>query len=109
MNPTTVTRLRATTSIDGRGSQVRDWLNASTEIIENVLVAPAAAGESHDNGREAVNRGWELFGLTSIDLLATDRVLIDGATFEVDGEPERWNSPWGGVHGLKAKLKRVEG
>lgn len=109
MNPSTVSRLRAVTSTDGRGSQIRDWANASSAEIEGVFLAPASSGEGHNDSRESVGKGWSLFSLNPLDLLATDRVQANGLTFEVDGEPEAWDSPWGGISGVTAKLTRVEG
>jgi hypothetical protein len=83
---------RATTTEDPYGNQSRDWTRASATRVEGCSVQPVLGAEQ-TVGRETVVSRWQLFAPDHIDLLATDRVEWDGGTYEVDGEPQRWDFP----------------
>jgi hypothetical protein len=50
-------------------------------------------GAENTVGRDTIVSRWQLFAPDGTDLLATDRVEFQGATYEVDGEPQRWDFP----------------
>jgi hypothetical protein len=59
--------------------------------------------ETNTNGREGVPVGLTIYTRRSADIRATDRVVLRGDTYRVDGEPAVWPD------GLVLHLERVEG
>lgn len=106
----TVTVLRAPLVADRYGSQVRDWTAAARTDVDGVSIQPSGSIEDVRD-RELVTNTYTLFTSRGqdIDLLATDRVQWNGITLQVDGDPNRWPAPGGGVHHVEAKLKQVAG
>lgn len=105
-----VTRLRAPTTTDRYGGTIRDWDNAVEKALDGWSVAPRHEAEDHDNGRQGVLVGYTLYGPAGTDVLPSDRLVIRGATHEVDGETGVWTSPWTNVTaGVEIHAKRVDG
>lgn len=106
----TVTVVRAPLAAGRYGGQTRDWSSATRTPYTGVSVQPAGSTEDVRDREELVNR-FQLFTSRGqdIDLLATDRVEWGGLTLQVDGDPNRWPAPGGGVHHVEASLKRVAG
>ncbi len=50
---------------------------------------------------------WRLFLLPDIAIGPTDRVVVDGESFEVDGRPDVLATPRG-PHHIEARLRRVD-
>lgn len=100
-----VTRLRAPLVDGPYGNQTRDWANA-TAVTYAAEVQPVSSTEEVVNQQRTETR-WRLFLGPSADLEATDRILWDGDTYEVDGEVER-HKRRGALHHLEAVLLRVE-
>lgn len=93
---------------DGYGNQVLDWPNATETAVAGCRVQPER-GSEYTVDREAVATRWRLFGPDGMDLEATDRIVHQGATYEVEGSVERWPSPTGALAHVEARLVRVEG
>ena len=106
----TVTVIRAPLIANRYGGQVRDWDNAVRTDVDGVSIQPAATTEDVRD-RELLTNRFTLFTSRGrdIDLLATDRVQWNGLTLQVDGDPNRWPAPGGGVHHVEAALKQVTG
>lgn len=106
----TITVLRAPLVADRYGGQIRDWTNATRTDVDGVSIQPAATTEDIRD-RELLVNTYNLFTSRGqdIDLLATDRIAWNGLTLQVDGDPNRWPAPGGGVHHVEAKLKQVSG
>lgn len=108
----TIVRLRPGSATDAYGNPVRDWTAASSATLTGVAVQPATGrAETADGIRDTAVSRWLLFtpiGSGDLDLLATDRVVYDGMTLEVDGEVSRWPDPLtGGVSKVEATLRRA--
>jgi hypothetical protein len=105
----TVTRQRPTTTTDGYGDTTVDW-SAPTSVDLTVRgVEPVSSTENND-GRQAVITGFRVYLPTGADVLPGDRVVLRGATYEVDGEPADWRSPWNSnLGGVVVALKAVTG
>lgn len=88
----TVTVVRATTTEDSYGNPVRNWGAASQSAVSGCSVQPVE-GDEQTVGRNTVVSRWRLYAPPSTDLLASDRVVYDGDTYEVDGEVQRWDFP----------------
>lgn len=101
-----ITRVRAALVEGPYGNQERDWDNAPPGVVYPAEVQPVSSTEDVVNQQQTVTR-WRLFLGPSAGLVATDRVLWDGGTYEVDGDVERWKRR-GVLHHLQAVLMRVE-
>lgn len=101
--PHTVTRLRAEVVVGYGGQQVRDWGDAA-RVAMPANVQPETQSELTEN-RQTTVTGWSLFLPPGSSLLATDRVLHDGMTLEVDGDVEDWTR--GDRGHIKARLVKV--
>lgn len=106
----TVTVQRAPALVDGQGNVTpqRDWANATSATYEGVSVQPASTRETWDAQGVAVTVDWQLFTRPGqvVDIRADDRVLWDGRTLEVVGEPQVWKHPTrAGVHHVEVMLR----
>lgn len=101
------TRLRADL-IDTRSGQTRDWDNAAELAMKGWLSQATAIEDEDTPGRDARITGTVLVLPADTDVLATDRVSIDGQVYDVDGPPNR---PWtpDGEHHVLVQLRLVEG
>ena len=105
----TVTRLRATTTTDGYGDTVTDWSSPSSLVLSARGVEPVSSSEDND-GRQAVITGFRVYLGAGADVLAGDRVVMRGTTYDVDGQPADWRSPWGtSLGGIVVALTAVSG
>lgn len=105
--PHTVTRLRPPLVEDRRGDERRDWPNAEATPDLRVWVQQRSATEQVDATRDEQRTSWLMFSGVN-DWLTTDRVLWQGRTFEVDGEPQVLQTPRG-FHHVEVSLLRVAG
>jgi hypothetical protein len=102
-----VTRLRAAMVDDGHGNMVPDWTMPDTLAIDGCSVQPGASQEDLVN-RDASLIEYTVWMPAGVDVLATDRITIAGRDpFEIDGEPERWET--GILDHVKVLLKRWVG
>ena len=99
-----IVRRRAPLVTGAYGKQVRDWAQA-TSVTYQAEVQPVSSTEDVVNAAETETR-WRIWLHPSADLAASDRVVWDGATYEVDGDVERWKER-GRLHHLRAVLVRV--
>lgn len=99
-----ITRKRAPLVTDRYGKQVRDW-SAAASVDYPAEVQPVSSTENVVNQARTETR-WRVWLGPSADLAATDRVVWDGVTFEVEGDVERWKRR-GRLHHLRAVLVRV--
>jgi hypothetical protein len=102
----TVTRQRGTASEGSHGEPVTDWTAPATAVypaeVQPVSTAEALAAQQRTETR------WKAFLPYYADVEPTDRIVWDGDTYEVDGEPERWKRRAVGHH-LELFLIRWEG
>lgn len=101
----TVTVQRAGLVTD-HGAQVPDWTNPTVHAVTGCSVQPAGGSEDRVN-RDAVTTQFTLYAPLDADVRATDRVVFDGVTFEVDGPPRRWAT--GVLDHIEANLRVVNG
>lgn len=106
----TVVVERAPALVDGQGNPTpqRDWANATSTTYEGVSVQPASTQETWDARGVAVTVDLMLYTRPGqvVDIRADDRVLWDGRTLEVVGEPQVWKHPMrAGVHHLEVMLR----
>ena len=105
----TVTRLRADRLRDDAGllQPTRDWENATTTEITGVSVQPVTTSETRDAGGVLTTDEWRLYGPrgVKVDLVNGDRVVWDGRTLDVIGEPQSWPGLTSGWHHSEIVLK----
>lgn len=105
-------RLRAPMVEDRYKNLKPDWADPDRLTVSAVNVQPANRSSSSEDtvDRQVSVTEWDLQTPqgVDIDLLATDRLEVDGMVLEVVGEVARWPDPFGpGVHHVEARLKRV--
>lgn len=86
----TITVQRAPLADVGHNDVRPDWSQAVEHDVDGCSVQPGASAEVLD-GRDATVVRWTVFAPAGTDVLASDRVVYGGGTYEVDGEPLRHN------------------
>lgn len=79
-------------------------------LIEGAAVAPRSTDDNNDRGRQGVIVGLSLYTPYGADLIYTDQVEVDGAVYDIEGEPGKWKNPltsW--EAGIEVALKRAAG
>lgn len=108
----TVTRLRATAKLDRSSGEMTgaDWISPSTLVILGCAFDPGTSTEPLERGRDAVLTQPTVYAPAGSDVLAGDRLVVRGRTWEVDGDPGDFRSPFTGWHpGVAIALKAVSG
>ena len=75
--------------------------------VDGCSVQPGSSSEQEDQ-RTTVTTTWRAFLPGGTDLRATDRLIWDGRTFEVVGEPDVWTID-GEAHHVQASLRLIRG
>ncbi len=108
----TVTILRATPGgVDPYGDPIAGGI---VEVdVPGCAVAPRMSHEQfavQARGRQGVIVGLTLYCPPRTDLRSDDQVRVRGETYDTEGEPGDWRSPYTGVErGLEVALRRAEG
>lgn len=103
-------RVHSGSSDDGFGNEVDAWADAVDVSVYGV--APGVPGEDYEPGRVASKIPLFVLGPTSVlgSVTARDRIVWDGAEFEVDGEPEVFDfGPFTYTPGTRVRIVRVGG
>lgn len=101
-----VTRLRPTFTRDSHGNDSEDWSDPASLLIPGCSVQPGVTSEDRQN-RDTTLIAFTVIAPAGIDVLSTDRIVYSGNTYEIDGEPERWET--GILDHTNLYLKRWEG
>ena len=106
----TVTRLRnEQTGVDRYNNPVYSTVEAD---IPGALFDPGSSGETVTVGRAVLTSTPTLYWLREWpDLVAGDRVRVDGVVYEVEGRPAAWTDDLSGTDlgGLVVTLRAVSG
>lgn len=108
----TVTRLRATLIEDPYSDEETEpaWEFPSELAITGCGFNPGDSSEPVQTARGAVITKPEVYAPADADVLAGDRLVIRGDTYDVSGRPQRWISPFTGwAPGIVISLDLVEG
>lgn len=78
--------------------------------VEDCAQFPAGSLE-RNFGQETVEWDVDLFAPFTADIIAADVILLPGDTdrYQVQGKPQKWESPDGWQPGMVVKLKAVSG
>lgn len=100
-------------------NRLGDLVVVEEQVVRGCGVAPRTSSElggsyqgiSGTAGRTTVTTGLTLFAPSDIQITARHRVrLSDGTTWQVQGDPGRWESPFTGwAPGVVVELDRVTG
>jgi hypothetical protein len=96
-------------SVTGQDSDGNDTYT-ETQTATTAVFAPGGSAELTSGG-DTVTTQPTLYGVdTALPVKATDRFIIDGLSFEVDGDPQKYDDPFTGWQpGLVVPLRRVTG
>lgn len=75
----------------GTGTQP-DWVNTTTAAVDGCSVQPAPA-DDYTIDRDTFLVRWVVWAPPTISVTATDRIVWDGDTYDIDGEVLRWDFP----------------
>lgn len=93
------------TVTDTYGNVLDDWTNPTQLVLRNVLVAPRTSSDATGPERNGVVIGLSIYlRSTSTVIPSNARFVIDGRTYELEGEAAVWQRT-----GVEVALKRVEG
>lgn len=105
--PHQITILTAGETVDDYGNTVQTWAAPAARTAA-AYVRPAPASEDIAD-RDAVTAQWQVH-TNDLAVSALNRVVYDGVTYEVDGQPLTWKTLPGGRTGhTKLLLRRVDG
>ncbi len=85
MLPDDVSVIRMVNLPDGAGGQQVSWESMGTTLKGRLASATKAPTETQEGGRQLAIIGWKLLLPWDADIQATDRLEINGETFEVNG------------------------
>jgi hypothetical protein len=88
-----VTLLSANAEVDDLGDS--DAAAPSSSLWGPCAIAPRTSAERVDSRSPAVITGLTVYG-PLVAIKATDRLVINGDTYEVEGVPGDWSSPFTG-------------
>lgn len=116
MLPHRITILTRGTATDAYGNTVPDWVTATSRTAaayvrpaSSSTGGPTSGDEYVDVGRDVIDRSFQVH-TNDAAINALDRVVHDGVTYEVDGQPAIWTSAPGGRLGhTKFRMRRVDG
>lgn len=101
-----VFRLRPARIRDRYQKLVDDWTNAQPVSIGICVFVPDNSDETFVNGERVISR-YRLAAPKDADLSAGDRIVVEGVTYLVDGDPAQVPSPSGRLDYTEAFAVRM--
>lgn len=79
-------------------------------VVAGCAVAPRYSTEPTERGRQGVVVGLTVYAPAGTDIVSTDRILIAGVEYTIDGQPAEWSHPMTGwAPGLEVAITRAVG
>lgn len=103
-----IVRLRPGTKME-RGSEVPDWDDPDTLVINGCSVQPASTSLTQDGRIEGVADGLTVYAPAGADVQAGDRVEYAGNVYTINGDVLSWPSASGTLDHLHLNLMRWRG
>lgn len=101
---------RAGSAADRYGNVSIDWTNPVSTTVAGWLDTNLRRMGEDDKNRDQVESDGSCFLPGSADVRGTDRLIINGATYQVWGQPAPVLRPgWPGIHHIECRIKRFEG
>lgn len=104
----TITRIRPGKRVI-RGSEIFDWSAPDTLEIGGCSVQPAGTALSQDGRIQGITDGYTCYMPPGSDVITGDRIIYNGNTYTINGEPRPWNSPTGRASNIILNLERWSG
>lgn len=105
----TIVRVRETPGgFDEYGDPVEGTTSRLT--LTDAFTAPRSSEDNNDRGRQGVIVGLSLYAPYGTDLVFTDKIEVDGVSYDIEGDPGYWRNPlttW--EAGVEVALKRSAG
>lgn len=80
------------------GNQVTTW-DTFTAVPSAGIVQPVSTSKGDKSeGRRQVTTGYRIYIPGAAPVTAQDRIVWNGLTLEIDGDPEFWPEPDGAIH-----------
>jgi hypothetical protein len=93
LGPHTVTVVRAGSKPSDYGTGVvPDW-DAATRVDYTGCSVQFLSGEEYTADRDVTIDRWQVWVDVTTDVVSTDRIEWAGASYEIDGEVQRWEFP----------------
>jgi hypothetical protein len=107
----TVTQVKKRIVPNVRDKYGNDTYATTTVQLSGCLVEPRLTfGTENTAGQEHVGRGLDLFCIdVDADIQPTDRFIIDGDSYEVDGPTNRYHGSFLGNDYCHVNLERITG
>lgn len=104
-----ITRIRPGTQTV-RGSVIYDWSESKVSklVIKGCSIQPATTSLSQDGRVLAINEQMTAYLPEGSDVKAGDRIIFDGNTFTINGDPKKWTGPFTRSN-IQLNLTRWEG
>ncbi|MFF1820391.1 hypothetical protein ACFVWG_24005 [Kribbella sp. NPDC058245] len=91
LGPHTITVVRPGTKPAEYGNTTQpDWANPTATTVAGCSVQPIPA-PAYTVDQDSSQTRWSVWAPGGTDVQATDRVLWNGDTYDVDGAPQRWH------------------
>ena len=103
-----ITRLRPGAKTE-RGSSVPDWTAATSLIITGCSIQPAATSLDTEGRVLSIEDAATVYAPKGADVKAGDRIVANGLTYEIRGEPRTWGSASGRLNHIQLNLVRWRG
>jgi len=103
-----ITRIRPGTKTE-RGSEVPDWDDPDTLVINGCSVQPASTALTQDGRVEGITDGLTVYAPAGADVHAGDRVEYAGNVYTINGDVLSWPSASGTLDHLHLNLVRWRG
>lgn len=104
-----ITIKRAGSSTDRYGNANIDWAHPTLTTVSGWLDINQRRMEEDDKNRSGGEMDGSAYLPAGTDVESTDRLLIDGSTYEIFGIPAPIYRPGWGVHHIECRIKRFEG
>lgn len=108
----TVTRQRANVAIDPYSNEpsAANWATPDEVLIPGVAFDPGSSVEQLDTARNPIDSSPKVYDPSYADVVAGDRLVCRGKTYDVDGDPLVYRHPMTGWSpGQVISLKLREG
>ena len=104
-----ITRIRPGTTTS-RGSTIPDWSEdkISKLVIKGCSVQPSATSLSQDGRVLAITDQLTAYLPEGSDVVAGDRILFEGNTYVINGDPRRWTGAFN-MSNMQLNLIKWEG
>lgn len=104
-----ITIQRAGPGPDRYGNTNLDWTNPTSVTVNGWLDTNQRKMREEIANRDEIESDGNAFLPAGTDVLGTDRLIINGITYQIYGVPAPVYRPGWGLHHVECRIKRSEG